>query len=103
MSYISEFPIPDGRRIVNDGSRCLCGSYFDENGFCDHGHESRLVYYYRPGEKKPFATSKKAPLMAICEVFSGCRCTICQGLFPDFDDICTNGHEIGQSYPVIAH
>ena len=36
-----------------------------------------------------------------CKVWSGCRCNICGGFFPDGDDICGLGrHQIGQVYPV---
>jgi len=34
-----------------------------------------------------------------CDVFSGCKCTICGGFFGDGDDVCASGHIIGQPYP----
>ena len=40
--------------------------------------------------------------MQVCEVFSGCRCTICGSYFGDsaHDTVCQQGHHIGGSYPV---
>jgi len=37
-----------------------------------------------------------------CEVFSGCRCSICGGYFADGDDVCANGHTIGKKYEKAA-
>lgn len=48
------------------------------------------------------APKARAMRMVICEVFSGCKCSICGAFFGDsaFDTICANGHEIGQQYSV---
>jgi len=52
--------------------------------------------------RKPLVGGAREPVKVeerrICEVFSGCRCTICGAYFGDSDDICANGHEIGCSY-----
>ncbi len=47
-------PIPNGRKVVNQGfgNRCvICGQYFDECGICNYGHEQGRTYYYPPGER----------------------------------------------------
>jgi len=100
-------PIPNGTKVVNQGfgNRCLiCGQYFDECGICNYGHEQGREYYYPPREeskpKKTAMAQKETTKMVVCQVFSGCRCTICGGFFADGDDICASGHEIGQQYPV---
>ena len=51
------------------------------------------------GRYEPVETSKAAT--QICEVFSGCRCTICGGFFGDsaLDTVCASGHIIGREYP----
>jgi len=38
--------------------------------------------------------------MVICGVFDSCKCTICGRFFPDGDDICAGGHQIGGKYPL---
>lgn len=35
-----------------------------------------------------------------CQVFSTCRCNICGGYIEEGDNVCANGHVIGQKYPV---
>lgn len=39
------------------------------------------------------------PTMVTCQVFSGCRCSICGGFFADGDDVCSGSHRIGEQYP----
>lgn len=34
----------------------------------------------------------------VCQVFSGCRCTICGGFFEDGGDTCSFGHTVGHTY-----
>lgn len=36
--------------------------------------------------------------MVTCQVFSGCRCSICGRFFGDCDDVCDGGHQIGHQY-----
>ena len=52
------------------------------------------------------AVTPKVPekKMVVCQVFSGCKCTICGGFFGDsaFDTVCANGHVIGQQYEAVA-
>lgn len=43
----------------------------------------------------------KEQTMFTCEPF-GSRCNICGGFFPEGDDICVNGHQIGEHYSVPA-
>ncbi len=91
---ISEEEISGGKKIVNKGfgNRCsICGSHFDQAGVCNNGHEQNRTYYYLPETEK----EKK---IVVCEVFNGCRCTLCGAFFADGDDVCANGHEIGQKY-----
>jgi hypothetical protein len=33
----------------------------------------------------------------VCEA-DGSKCTICGGFFPDGDNICTSGHQLGEQY-----
>ena len=96
--------IPGGRSVLNDGfgNRCvICGSCFDEGGICNNGHVQGKTYYYPPEKElkseKPVAVRKQT--FVTCEVFGGHHCSICSGIFPDGDDICVNGHQIGKQYP----
>jgi len=107
FTQISAVSIPGWEPFRNSGfgNRCvICGSYFDEGGICNNGHQQDRVYYRLP-EKKPEpeetrARQVKEAVKKICQVFSGCRCTICGGFFADGDDICAGGHEIGKKYAV---
>ena len=38
----------------------------------------------------------------ICQTFDGCRCNICGGYFSDGDLVCSNGHELGCEYYILA-
>jgi len=102
MLDVSERPFEGSVSFVNDGfgNRCLIdGAYFDAGGICNFGHERGRVYYQAKEKKpapKPRTISKTVE--RVCEVFSGCRCTICGGFFADGDDICANGHMICQKY-----
>ena len=40
----------------------------------------------------------RTPTMVECGVFSSCRCTICGAYFGDGDNVCANGHVIGETY-----
>lgn len=95
--------IPGGRSVLNDGfgNRCvICGSYFDEAGVCNRGHEKGKTYYYPPEEEpKSEKPVVKKQTLVTCGVCSSCHCTICGGFFADGDDICANGHQIGKQYP----
>ena len=102
-------PILGGTAIVNSGfgNRCvICGHHFDECGICNFGHYQGKTYYYPPAEKpssrNPVVAQEKSEDKVVCQVFSSCRCTICGSYFGDGDDICANGHEIGQAYTKIA-
>lgn len=51
-----------------------------------------------PVPEQPAETSEDN--LVVCEVFSGCKCSICGRNFAEGDDICSGGgHEIGQRYP----
>ncbi|MBU4204900.1 hypothetical protein KKE19_02770 [Patescibacteria group bacterium] len=102
MIRISIEPIPGGKAVVNSGfgNRCICGSYFDECGICNYGHEQGKTYYLSSKKAKPKMTTATpvATEMVTCEVFDSCKCTICGGYFADGDDICAGGHQIGHQY-----
>lgn len=106
-TQISDVSIPGWKPFRNSGfgNRCvICGGYFDEGGTCNGRHEKGQVYYRQP-EKKPEPEEPKTQqtrevVKKTCQVFSGCRCTICGGFFADGDDICASGHEIGRKYVV---
>ena len=108
MLQFSAEPIDGGFEVVNSGfgNRCvLCGSYFDECGVCNGGHEKGKTYYLppEPESTKTIAANTPAKIIVTCGVFNGCRCTICGGFFDDGDDICNLGrHHIGQQYAEYA-
>ena len=104
MLRVSETPVEGSRKITNGGcgNRCIiCGSYFDEGGICNNRHEHGGTYYVlseEVGAEELSTPSVEKSQMVECQVFSGCKCTICGGFFADGDDICASGHQIGHKY-----
>jgi hypothetical protein len=90
---------PEGRDVKNDDpTRCLiCGSFFDACGFCEGGHEKGMTYTL-PHGAKIWKDNPHQPLMKLCQVFDGCKCSICGGYFTDGENICPQGHEVGKQY-----
>lgn len=92
--------------LVNEGfgNRCQrCGHPFDDGGICNNFHQQGEHYTLSQPQQEPVKKTCASPstkeYSVRCEVFSGCRCTICTGFFADGDDICSlGGHEIGQFY-----
>ncbi len=104
MLNVTEHPVPGARQIANGGfgNRCVIdGSFFDEGGICNYGHEQGKTYYVIEEKEKPQTKKeKKETIMVTCQAINGIKCNLCPGIFPDGDDMCINGHEIGSQYEV---
>ena len=106
-TQISEAPVDGWEKFVNTGfgNRCvICGNFFDEGGICNCRHEQGKTYYRPPARGRPGLVQislpkREDPKEIVCNAYSGCKCTVCHAFFGDGDDICANGHQIGQKYP----
>jgi len=91
------------KHVNSDSTICdICGSPYDEDGFCAHGHQRGQTYYAPPKESasvKAEATEDVPPGHIKCEP-DGVRCNICGGFIEEGDDICQKGHQIGKIYPM---
>jgi hypothetical protein len=90
------------------GSRCsICMSHFgDGDSVCAQGHMIGQEYEVPVAAKRQIRTpasqahlphSPQAEIL--CGQIDGTHCSVCMQNFPDGDDICIQGHQVGQSYP----
>jgi len=87
-------------KMTNSLNKCFCGQPFDDDGVCANGHIQDEEYFFSEDEIRGETTKKDIPTPKprVCKPF-GCRCNICGASIPEGDDVCDNGHMIGEEYP----